>query len=383
MDGERTVVVLGGGIGGIVAARTLRARVPRDVRVLLVDRDETFTFAPSLLWLMSGDREPGQISRGRERLARKGIEVIRGEAEGLDPDRRLVRVDGRDIRFGHLVIALGAEPTPELMPGLREGAIDIYTTEGALMAGRALRELEGGRVVVLVARLPYKCPAAPNEAAFLAESILRRRRVPATVTLSTPEPFPMPTAGEALGTALGRMLEGRGIELRTRQAVAEVDAGARQLVLEGGERAGYDLLLAIPPHRTSHVVRASGLVNEAGFVPVHPTTLATPAANVHAIGDVTQIPIADGRFLPKAGVFAKAQALVVASRVADELNDREPRAGFDGKGSCFVDMGDGVAAFATGEFYSDGAPTVVLRRPSRRWHLAKVLFEKYWLARWA
>jgi sulfide:quinone oxidoreductase len=102
---ERSVVVLGGGIGGIVAARMLRKQVPKDVRVVLVDRDKTYLFAPSLLWLMSGDREPGQISRGRERLARKGIELVTGEVEGLDAGRRTVRVGGRDIAFERLVIA--------------------------------------------------------------------------------------------------------------------------------------------------------------------------------------------------------------------------------------------------------------------------------------
>jgi sulfide:quinone oxidoreductase len=353
------------------------------VRVVLVDRDETYTFAPSLLWLMSGDREPRQISRGRERLARKGIEVVNGEAEGLDPGRRMVRVDGRDIAYERLVIALGAQPAPELMPGLSEGAIDLYTTEGALAAGRALRELEGGRVVVLVAKLPYKCPAAPSEAAFLAEAILRRRGVRAQVALYTPEPYPMPTAGEVLGKALARMLEERGIEIHAQQALEEVDAGNKELVFQGGERAGYDLLLAVPPHRTASIVRGSGLSNEGGFIPADPGTLATQAEGVYAIGDVAQIPIAGGKFLPKAGVFAKAQARVVASRIADELGGREARAAFDGRGSCFVDMGDGVAAFATGDFYAEGAPEVSLRRPSRRWHASKVLFEKYWLARWA
>jgi len=380
---ERRVVVLGGGIGGIVAARMLRKRVPKDVRVVLVDRDETYVFAPSLLWLMTGDREPRQITRGRERLARKGIELVNGEAEGLDTARRTVRVDGRDIAYERLVIALGAQPAPELMPGLAEGAIDLYTTEGALAAGRALREFDGGRVVILVARLPYKCPAAPNEAAFLAESILRRRGVRSEVALYTPEPYPMPTAGEALGKVLSRMLGERSIELHAQQVVEEVDAGNKQLVLQSGERTGYDLLLAIPPHRTAGIVRASGLANEGGFIPADPATLATGADGVYAIGDVAQIPIAGGKFLPKAGVFAKAQAQVVASRIADELRNREPLTAFDGKGSCFVDMGDGVAAYATGEFYAEDAPTVSLRRPSRRWHLSKVAFEKYWLARWA
>ena len=380
---ERNVVVLGGGIGGIVAARMLRKRVPKDVRVVLVDRDESYLFAPSLLWLMTGDREPGQISRGRERLARKGIELVTGEAEGLDAGRRTVRVGGRDIAYERLVIALGAQPAPELMPGLSEGAIDLYTTEGALAAGRALRELDGGRVVVLVAKLPYKCPAAPNEAAFLAEAILRRRGVRAKVALYTPEPYPMPTAGEALGKVLARMLEERGIELHAQQVVEEVDARSKQLVLQGGEREGYELLLAIPPHRTASIVRGSGLSNEGGFIPADAATLATWADGVYAIGDVAQIPIGGGKFLPKAGVFANAQARVVASRIADELRHREPLATFDGKGSCFVDMGEGVAAFATGDFYAEGAPVVSLRQPSRRWHLSKVAFEKYWLARWA
>ena len=383
MSGERTVVVLGGGIGGIVAARMLRKRVPKDVRVVLVDRDETYVFAPSLLWLMSGDREPQQISRGRERLARKGIELVHGEAEGLDTSARTLRVDGRDIAYQRLVIALGAQPAPESVPGLSEGGIDIYSTEGALEAGRALRSIDGGRVAVLVAALPYKCPAAPNEAAFLAEAILRRRGVRAKVALYTPEPYPMPTAGEALGKALAHMLEQRRIELHAQRTVEAVDARSKQLVFQDGERAGYDLLLAIPPHRTAALLRGSGLANDGGFVPSDPQTLETWGRGVYAIGDVAQIPIAGSRFLPKAGVFAKAQARVVASRIADELRGREPLGTFDGKGSCFVDMGDGVAAFATGDFYAEGAPTVSLRRPSRRWHLSKVAFEKYWLARWA
>lgn len=383
MRGQRTVVVLGGGIGGIVAARRLRGAVPSDVRVILVDRDETFTFAPSLLWLMSGERKLSQISRDRSRLARRGIEVVVAEAEGLDVERRTLRVDGRDVAFEHLVIALGAQPDPGAVPGLREGAINIYTTEGALAAGRALRGLDGGRVAVVVAGLPYKCPAAPNEAAFLVEAVLRRRGVRGEVALYTPEPFPMPTAGEAVGELLARMLDRRGIELHTRRVLEEVDGGRRRLVFQGGERAGYDLLLAIPPHRTSGIVRGSDLANDGGFVPVDAATLATPVEGVSAIGDVTQIPIAGGRFLPKAGVFAEAQARVVASRIAARLRDGEPRETFDGRGSCFVDMGNGMAAFASGDFYAEDAPAVTLRRPGRWWRLSKVAFERYWLARWA
>lgn len=383
MGGDRSVVVLGGGIGGIVSARVLRKKLPKDMRVVLIDREDIHAFAPSLLWLMSGERKLQTISRGRERLKRWGIEFLRGEAEGIDADLRTIRVGGQDIPYEHLVVALGVQPDPELMPGLGEGAMNIYSPDGALEAGRALAELDGGRVVVVIAKLPYKCPAAPNEAAFLAEAMLRHRGVKADVALYSPEPFPMPTAGEAAGKALAGMLGERGIELHAGQVLQEVDATKKELVFQSGERASYDLLLAVPPHRTAGIVAGSGLSNDAGFIPVDPATLATRADRIYAIGDVTQIPIAGGKFLPKAGVFAKAQAFVVANRIADEVAGREPTATFDGHGSCFVDMGDGVAAFATGDFYAEGAPEVSLRRPSRRWHLAKVAFEKYWLARWA
>lgn len=382
MGTERVVAVLGGGIGGIVAARTLRRRAPADVRVVLVDREERFTFMPSLLWLMSGARTPDRISRTRDRLARTGVEVRVGSAEALDLERRRVRVDGRELAFDRLVLALGAQLAPELVPGLAEGGIDLYSVDGALEAGRALRSMEGGRVAVVVAGLPYKCPAAPNEAALLAATLLRRRGVRARVTLYTPEPYPMPTAGEAVGRALAGLLERRGIEVRTGCSLEAVDHGGRRLVFRDGERAAYDVLLSVAPHRTAPIVRESGLANEAGFVPVHPGTLETSVPGVFAVGDVTQIPIAGGKFLPKAGVFAEAQARVVGARLAEELADREPAAVFNGRGSCFVDLGDGTAAFATGAFYADGAPRVHLRRPSRRWHLAKVAFERWWLARW-
>jgi len=111
-------------------------------------------------------------------------------------------------------------------------------------------------------------------------------------------------------------------------------------------------------------------------------TLATPAERVFAIGDVAAIAIPGGRFLPKAGVFAHAQGEVVARRLADELAGRRPTAVFDGKGSCFVEMGDGVAAHAAGDFYAEGGPQVRLHRPGRHWHLAKVAFERHWLGRW-
>ena len=379
-----TVVVLGGGTGGIVAAHRLRRQLAADDRVVVVERDPVYRFAPSFLWVLTGERRPEQISVDLGQLRRRGIELVEAEARAIDTDARRVETSNGPIAYDRLVVALGAELAPELLPGFADAALDVYTLDGAVRTGRALEGFEGGRVVVLVSRLPYKCPAAPYETALLTEALLRKRgiRDRASVNVYTPEPFPMPTAGPEMGAAVRGILEARGIGFHPEQAVERIEPAARELVLGDGERIPFDLLLGVPPHRAPAPVRESALAGESGFVPVDRATLETSVEGVFAIGDVASIPLAGGRFLPKAGVFAHGQAEVVAKRIAAELRGRTPSADFDGNGACFLEMGDGVAAYASGDCYAEPAPQVRLRRPGRQWHLGKVAFERYWLWRW-
>lgn len=384
---ERNIVVLGGGIGGVVAASRLARRLGAlewGGHVVLVDDDAVHRFAPSYLWVMTGARRAEEIVRDLGKLKDRRVTLHQAEALGIDPGTRVVRTTAGAVSYERLVIALGAQLAPEALPGFAEAAHNVYTLEGAEAAGRALRQFDGGRVVVLVSRLPYKCPAAPYEAALLAEAILRARGVrrAATIDVYTPEPYPMPTAGPVMGEALTALLSERGISLHPERIVAHIEPGSRELVFTDGERVPYDVLLGIPPHRAPEALSGSGLVAESGFVPVDLHTLAAGAESVFAIGDAAQIPIAGGKFLPKAGVFARAEAEVVARRIAREIAGRRADATFDGNGSCFVEMGDGVAAYATGNFYREEGPRVHLRHPGRHYHVAKVVFERYWLRRW-
>ena len=380
---EKTVVVLGGGTGGLVAANHL-ARSKDGHRIVLFERDLVYRFAPSFLWVMSGARRPEQVTVDLRRLTHGGVELVHAEVRAIDVATGRVETSTGSVPYDRLVVALGAELAPDALAGFAEAAHNVYALEGAASAGRALEQFEGGRVVVLVSRLPYKCPAAPYETALLAEALLRKRGVRngSTVDVYTPEPFPMPTAGPVMGEALRGILEQRRIGFHPEQSVERIEPEARELVLTDGERVGYDLLLGVPPHRAPAPVRESGLAAESGYIPVDRATLATNLEGVFAIGDITTIPLAGGKFLPKAGVFAHGQAKVVARRIAAELAGRAPSDAFEGKGACFLEMGDGIAAYATGDFYAEAAPQVTLRRPGRHWHLAKVAFEKYWLRRW-
>lgn len=380
-----TVLVLGGGTGGIATARALRRRLAPGDRVVLVEREPIFRFAPSFLWVMSGARRASQISADVRTLRRRGIEVVEARAEGIDPQRRQVSTSAGILGYDRLVVALGAELAPEALPGFSEAAHNLYTLAGAESAHRALAGLERGRLAILVSRLPFKCPAAPYEAAFLAEALLRRRgvREDVEIDIHTPEPLPMPTAGEDVGRAVKDMLTARGIGFHPGRTVERIDASARRLVLAGGGDTGYDVLIGVPPHRAPAVLSEGGLAGPSGFVPVDRHSLGTAVEGVHAIGDATQIPLAEGRFmLPKAGVFAHAQAGVVAQRIACDLLGRDCHATFDGRGSCFLELGDGAAGYASGDFYAEGAPRVRMRRPGPHWHLAKVALERHVMHRW-
>src|SRR5581483_7825969 len=126
----------------------------------------------------------------------------------------------------------------------------------------------------------------------------------------------------------------------------------------------------------------SGLVAEPGWVPVDAGTLATKHPGVFVIGDLAAIKLASGMMLPKAGVFAHAEAETVAHNIAAEITGKGAQRRFDGHGFCWVETGDGKAAFGSGNFYAQPTPQVDLKQPAWRWHAAKILFEKYWLWKW-
>jgi sulfide:quinone oxidoreductase len=383
MAAPRTVIVLGGGAGGVVAARRLRRRLAATDRVVLVDREPHHLFQPSLLWVMTGRRLPGQIQRPLAALAPAGIEFVQGEITGLDPASRSVTVGERTLAADALIVALGADLDPGRIPGLADGGHNLYSLSGALAIRRSLTDSNSGRIVVLTAAPAYKCPAAPYEAAMLLGAVAGRDGGHGrTVALYAAEAGPMLTAGPAVSKAVTEVVVSRGVEYHPDHQVVSVDATNRTVLFQNGVSTGYDLLVYVPPHRVPRVLERAGLVAETGWVAVDPRTLATGAAGVFAIGDAAGIPIPSGKLLPKAGVFAHAQAEVVAANLAAEWSGRQPGHAFDGVGACFIETGGGRAGYGSGDFYASPMPKMVLRSPARRWHWGKVLFEKYWMHRW-
>ena len=384
VSGAGCTVVLGGGTGGLVAARELRHRLPSDHRVVLVDRSANHVYQPSLLWQMVGERRASQFTRPLDRLEKKDIEFRNAEAQSLDLDNRVVVTSAGNVEYDSLIVSLGAQLAPETVEGFDEMALNLYTPEGCDRIHAALRGFTEGVVGILIPAMPFKCPAAPYEAVFLTESYLRRKGVRRNVEihLFTPEHTPMPVAPAALGDSIADMLAARGIHYHPLFTFKELRPETSEVVSSDGHAHKVDLLIAVPPHQAPNVVRSSALLGVSGFIHVDPRTLQTDYDDVFAIGDVATVKLPDGKALPKAGVFAHSEAKVVAEQIADEVLGKKSDASFNGRGYCWIELGDGRAGFAGGDFYAEPTPQLKMRRPGRSLHWGKVAFEKWWLHHW-
>lgn len=378
----KRIVVLGGGTGGLVVANRLRKSLTRDNEIILIDKEKNHLFNPSLLWLMVGWREEIRIQKPLSLLERKGIRFINAPVLKIDFENRTVHTSQGDVSFDYLVIALGATTFPEKVPGFVEDAFDLYDLSGVKNIRKAIGNFEKGRIVILITSTPFKCPAAPYEAALILSGYINKKRRDADIEVVTPEPLPMPVAGPEVGNMVVSLLQRSGIRFTPRHQVLKIDPESKEISFQDEKKLSYDLLIGIPPHGLPPVLKDSPVLGENGWVKVNPKTLETGFKDIYAIGDVTSIPLPLGRPLPKAGVFAHFQAEVVSRHIEAKIKSSSSTKEFDGRGYCFIELGNGRAAYAGGNFYADPKPVLKMKEPSVLWHLAKVLFEKWWLWKW-
>ena len=368
----KTVFVLGGGFGGLTAAQHLRRRLPPEHRVVVVEKNNSFYLSPLNMRLITGEmKHPHEGERDLLKLASKGIDWVHDEVDKIDPSGKRVHTSSGTLEGDYIIVALGADKLPDSIPGFAESAYNLTDAFSTLQLREALDEFESGRVVVLVCSTPYSCPGAPCETALLADSIFlsKENRQRVEIAIYTPEARPLAAAGTEMGQAVLGMFKERNIEYHSQQKVQRIDKNTRKIIFEEGE-VSFDLLVGIPVHAAPRVAREAGLTDETGWVPVDLQTLETPYPGIFAIGDITSIrqPNTTGFFLPKAGIFADEQARVVARNISEEILGKAKQSRFDGKGFCYLEMGDGTAAYGSGNFYAYPAPRVYLEPPSQQFH---------------
>jgi len=377
----QTVLILGGGIGGVATANRLRKHLDRSHRIVLVNREPDFSFAASYLWVMTGARRPDQVIRPLNKLERRGIEVVIGNVEQIDPTTRTVSISGQNFHADHVVVSLGADWDAERVAGLSKYGHTFATLPGAQSLRAELATISSGQITVITAAPLYKCPAAPYEAALLIDSGLRSRGVRSRVRVSirSAEPTPLPVAGKNVSAAVEKILSSRDIDYRPGMQITAVEQGRLHF---GAEEEGTDLLVYMPPIVAPPVIANSALAQADGWIHANANSLETGFENVYAIGDNTQIVLGIGKPLPRAGVFAHGQAHAVADSIIAKISGKGSAGRFDGHGGCFIETGNGRAAYGSGNFYADPSPTISMKAPSRLHHWGKAAFELNVMKRW-
>jgi sulfide:quinone oxidoreductase len=373
---EKHVVILGAGFAGLELATRLSESFADQVRVTLIDRNDSFSFGFSKLDILFGRKPTEDLLLHYRDISKEGVEFRQELVTSIEPETRRVTTNENSYDADVLVVALGADYDMAAVPGFAEGGLEFYSVAGAERMRDALPDFESGTIVIGILGQPFKCPPAPFEGALLLHDYLLERgiRSRAEIRVVGPMAAPVPITKEVSQSILSA-LEERDIEYVPNQRVVELDTRNREARLACGESVSYDLFVGIPVHRVPHVVELSGLVRD-GWVPVDATNLSTRFPDVYAPGDVAHTPVA------KAGVFAENAAAIVADNIAARLHGRSLERRYEGAGSCFIEFGGGNVGKVEANFLGGPKPTARLVGPSPELAAEKEAFGSTRRERW-
>ena len=374
------ILILGGGVGGTLTAnllvKKLRARIDRgEVDVMVVDATGEHVYQPGFMYIAMGGERAANLHRPERSLLDKRVSLVVGEVAAIDEGRHVVTLtDGLPIGYDQLVLATGSRIVPEAIEHFDTEAHHFYTAEAAAELRAALDRFDGGRIVIGIAGMPYKCPPAPLEVAFLIEAELRERGIRDRTTIDYCSPIGRAFTIESVSEMATPILAEKGIELHTFFNVESIDAERKVVESLEGETLPYDLLILVPPHKGQQFLIDAGLAPApGGWLPTDRATLQVGGRpDVYALGDATDLP------LSKAGSTAHFEAPVVTERIAAAIEGRavdHARGDYLGKVMCFFEIGDGKGTLLQFDYDHPPRPP----KPNRLWHLGKIVFNKtYW-----
>ncbi len=369
-------MILGAGFAGLELATRLSDSLADEVRVTLLDHNDSFTFGFSKLDILFGRKATEDVLLHYSDISKGGVEFRQERVTSIDPEKRRVTTDEGSYDADVLAVALGAGYDMAATPGFEEGGFEYYSVAGAERMRDILPDFDSGTILIGILGHPFKCPPAPFEGALLLHDHFVERGVREAVEIRVIGPMaaPVPITKE-VSQGILKALEEREIEYVPNQLVVELDTRRRSARLASGGSVPYDLFVGIPVHRVPEVVESSGLAAE-GWVPVDHANLKTRFTEVYALGDVAGAPVA------KAGVFAESAAGVVANDIAARLRGGVLQRPYEGAGSCYIEFGGGMVGKVEANFLGGPSPTARLVGPSRELAAEKEAFASTRRERW-
>lgn len=388
MNAKHLLILGGGTAGTMIAHHTRRHLAARDWKITVLDRDENHYYQPGFLFYPFGHYTREQIVKKKRDFMPKGVDFKIAEVDKITPDTRSVSLkDGSTIEYDLLVIATGCRTAPEETEGMlgaewRKSIFDFYTFDGAAALRDQLAVWEGGNLVVHITEMPVKCPVAPLEFAFLAESFFRERGMRENVHITYVTPLTGAFTKPKAAKKLSHLLTDKGIKVETDFAVERIDGEAKKLICYDGREVPFDLLVTTPTNMGAEVIRDSGLGDDLDFVPTQKHTLQSlKYPDVFILGDATNVPTS------KAGSVAHFEAEALSENLLRYIAGKPLLEDFDGHANCFIESGNGKALLIDFNYeiepHEGGFPfafgPMKLLEESRMNHLGKLAFRHvYW-----
>ena len=338
----KNLLVLGGGSAGTMVVNKLRKKLPKDLwEITVIDQDTEHIYQPGLLLMPFGTYEPEQLVKKRQGLFPKGVGFIQAGIEKVDPlVNKVFLNNGREIGYDYLVIATGTSPRPDQTPGMSDPALwyksvfDFYTMEGSLALREALKDFNGGRLVVHISEMPIKCPVAPLEFTFLADAYFEKRGIRDKVEIVYVTPLEGAFTKPVCSKHLGWMLDERKITLEPDFVIERIDAVTKTMVSMDEREIPFDLLVTIPVNMGADFIARSGLGDELNYVPTDKHDFLSEAfPNIFVLGDASNIPAS------KAGSVAHFAIDLFSENFVNYVNNRPMEHSFDGHANCFIESG--------------------------------------------
>lgn len=365
------VIVVGGGIGGVTAAKYLRLWGGQGFDVTLIERDPAYTSCIASSQVLIGQRSADSLRFGYETLRNKyGVKVVLGEVAGVDPvAARLRMADGTQLQADRLVLAPGIQFDP--VPGLTDADRMPHAWKGgpqtALLAKQLAALPAGGVVAMTIPKAPYRCPPGPYERACLLADWIKAKKPRAKLIVLDANPD-FVTDKDNFSRAFFD-LHGRIIEYRNNVEITSADAATMTLATNGGA-VKADVINLIPPQRAGALLGAAGLANSADgrFAAVDVLSYASTAApRVHVIGD------ACATTQPKSGHMANQEAKVCADAIVRMVAGGAPDPAPVTSSACYSAITMSQASWLSAVFQYDAAsrsmkPVAEATAASRGWN---------------
>lgn len=396
------IVVLGAGLGGVIAAYEVRKAVRRKDEVTIINETDFYQFVPSNPWVLVGwrDREDITVDLASP-MKKKKIDFIVGRAEKVDPGEKCVRMeDGSKVEYDYLLIATGPELAFDDIEGLGPHGGHTHSVCHIDHALKGYEDFEAfcadpGPMIVGAVQ-GASCFGPAYETAMILETELRKRKIRDQVpmTFVTSEPYVghlgLDGVGDTKGLLESEMRE-RHIKWITNAKVQRVTKDTmyvEECNEDGSVKTLHELpqkfSMMLPAFRGVSAVRdIEGLVNPKGFVivddhqrnPTYPEIFGIGVCIAIAPTGPTPVPVG----VPKTGFMIESMVTATAENLRELLDGKEPSHEATWNAICLADFGDGGVAFIA---QPQIPPRNVNWSAGGGWvHMAKVGFEKYFIGK--